>query len=107
VSGEGNAKTWAAVALLALTIVSATVLTALGQMTKTELLPILGGTVVVAHRLLDAMVQARKGTTQTTLKQEATTEQKAKSFPPSSTGVPVLIGMLGGGLAAIASTHVW
>jgi len=79
----------AAVVLLALVLICGTVLCAIGAMTKTEMLPLLGGTVVVAHRLLDSSIQKRK-------------ERGAKdsTIPPSSAGVPVLLGMVGGGALA-------
>ena len=97
-SGSSPKQPWVAVALLALAIVSATLLTALGHMTKTELLPLLGGTVVVAHRLIDASLQRRN---------EPTDRTKSKTIPPSSAGVPVVFGMLGGGLATLASQGWW
>lgn len=87
-----SGKTWAAVVLLGVALVCSTVLTAMGVLTKTELLPLLGGTVVVAHRLLDVRVPERA---------------KRPSTPPPSAGVGVLLGMLGAGLASAATAGMW
>lgn len=84
----------AAVVLLALVLISGTVLCAIGAMTKTEMLPLLGGTVVVAHRLLDGAIQRRK-------EGQQTKDKGSKSIPPSA-GVTVLLGMVGGSVAAMA-----
>jgi len=89
----------AAVALLMLALLCGTVLCAIGVMTKTEMLPLLGGTVVVAHRLLDgAMPKLRKP------KETEPQPKEGDSTPPPSlggAGVPVVFGMLGGGLAGM------
>ena len=58
-----NRTQWAAVVILGLAITSATVLTAMGIFTKTEMLPLLGGVVVVAHRMLDSAI--KRGLAQT------------------------------------------
>lgn len=86
-----------AVVLLALALICGTVLCALGVMTKTEMLPLLGGTVVVAHRMLDGAITRRK----------AKGEKSSESFPPGSAGIPVVFGMLGGGIAAMMATGAW
>lgn len=77
----------AAVALLMAALICGTVLCAIGVMTKTEMLPLLGGTVVVAHRLLDATVRERRN------------DQERSTMPPSSHGVGVVFGMAAAGLA--------
>jgi len=83
-----------AVALLALTLICATVLTAMGVLSRTEMLPLFGGAVVVAHRMLDgAMIRRKAG------------KDASASIPPSA-GVPVVLGMLGAGLAGTMGPNI-
>lgn len=87
-----------AVVLLALALICGTVLCALGAMTKTEMLPLLGGTVVVAHRMLDGAITRRKA---------KESDKSSDTLPPASSGIPVVFGMLGGGIAALMATQTW
>lgn len=101
------------VVLLSVALVCATVLCVVGVMGVSELLPLLGGVVVVAHRMLETgRVSPRRSEpprieppkieppVEPFAKSEASTKGKGKG----ASGVGVVVGMFaGGGLASVGS----
>ena len=80
--------------MLIVTLLCATGLTAMGVLTKTELLPILGGIVVVAHRMLDGLM--------TRAQRDSVRPSRPPPTPPPTTGAVALLGMAAGSAASWA-----
>lgn len=90
----------AACALLIGTLLCATVLAWTGVLSKSEILPILGGIVVVAHRLLENSLRPQQPTL------PKSQGSIPKSYPPDSAGVGVVFGMAAGSAAATLANLV-
>jgi hypothetical protein len=99
------------VVLLSVALVCATLLCVVGVMGVSELLPLLGGVVVVAHRMLET---GRVSVKSEPRKSEPPRIEPPKSEPPvdpstkgkgkGASGVGVVVGMFaGGGLASVGS----
>lgn len=93
----------AALVLLLGVLLSSTVLCAMGALSKTEILPILGGAVVVAHRLIDGAIRTKRDAIK-----ERDKENRDSDEHDAGTGAVPLVGMLAGGvLATLATLPLW
>jgi len=73
-------------------LISSTVLCVVGVLTKTEVMPILGGAIVVAHRLLTSAVDQKRN--------RDSVRPPKSTKGPDQTGLVPVVGMLAGSLLA-------
>jgi hypothetical protein len=109
-------RTWAPAVLLAIVIICGTVLTALRVVSTSELLPLLGGAIVVVHRMLDTSrhVSAPSAPSapsswepETPTSKQLGEANKTKAKITDVTGASVVAGMVGGGAVASALVQFW
>ena len=109
-----DTRTWAPAVLLAVVIICGTVLTALRVVSTSELLPLLGGAIVVVHRMLDTSRHAPSAPSapsswepETPTSKQLGEANKTKAKITDVTGASVVAGMVGGGALASAVTSFW